>query len=206
MAEGVRRDRARRGIGVLVVMGLALSGWLAYATTIPAGGSYPTANTVHCTLTGKATFKPGLKTGGTAASVAIAFSGKLSACSGTGTGANVTGGTVKATGTGTSNNCTTLATTSLPTITATTKWKVKKKTPKLADTTTKFTSGSVTIGTNITVALSGSATGGAFSGDSASATAVTDQTASQFATACGSKKGLSSFTFKAVGPSSVSLS
>lgn len=40
MVDGMRRNSARTVVGALLALGLALSAWLAYATTTPAGGAY----------------------------------------------------------------------------------------------------------------------------------------------------------------------
>jgi hypothetical protein len=167
------------------------------------------SGTASCTMAkGKLVISPPLSFSGTASSATFTFTAKLT-CTGT---SGVTGGTLSATGTSASNNCTPLATTGLPALTATIDWK-----GKFNPSTIVFSDGNFAIGSGITItapstgpnpAAGTSTVTGSFAYEPAQATFVSDQLLSTFLSGCSSTTGgLTGFTFTGVnGPSKLEIS
>jgi hypothetical protein len=193
------------------VMLVAAAGAFALASVAHAVPPIAGIGTVGtCSLSGKASIKPGLVFGGTLTPVKTKFVGKLTGCSGgSGDGANVISGILKATINSTGvNDCAALAVVGLDAFTATIKWKTAPHTQKVLASTTNIAAtpaGNIVIGaTGITITMNGTnAAGGSFAGNAVTAVAVTDETATTFATACAAK-GLKKFNFTGLnGPSTI---
>jgi hypothetical protein len=196
-------------IALLAAAGALVVAWaggrVAHAAGIQGVGTVGT-----CTLTGKAGIKPGLVFGGAVTPVTTKFSGKLTACSGgSGDGANVVGGKLKAVINSTGvNDCLALATVGLAAFSTNVKWKVAPGTPKLLPTTTNIAAtppGNIIVGpVAIAIHLAGTNDPlGSFGGNATTAVAVTDQTVADFTAACGGK-GVKKFTFTGLnGASSI---
>ncbi len=190
----------------------ALMGTAALAAA-PVAGS----GTVTCSFVGKAKIKPALIIGGTLTPVTTKLKGKLTCTAGTADGATIASGKVKGVITNTAadaNDCLGLATSGLPAFDADVKWKVTPGSPKLSNTTVNFAAtppGNINLagpGGSIQLTLNGvGAAGGSFAGNPIVAVATTDQTLSDFTTACTPpSKGLKQFTFTGVnGTSTLSV-
>lgn len=188
----------------LVLVGLSVSTASAATPKVDAHG------TANCTIwSGKATFKPGLVAGGIASSVAVKFKAKL-VCTGT---SGVASGSLKASGTASSNDC---AAQSDPPVLAsgTIKWKGAVKYNPSAISASNASASIDANNVEIDVPSPGpnppagtTVIMGSFSGQHAVATLLTDQTGTAFAATCASKKGVKSVTFTGVtGPSTFKIS
>ena len=183
----------------------AVGGGAAQAMKIPVNAS----GTAHCSVAGKATLTPSLVIGGTAASVAFRLKGNL-VCTGT---SGVVRGKLAASGTTSTNDCT--SEDSPPTLaTVTVKWNAPGV--KLNPSVITASNGLATISADdvlIQVPSPGpnppagtTSISGSFAGEHAVASLVTDQSGTDFITACGSKKGVKVMTFSGVhGPSTFDI-
>ena len=208
--------------GAALALTLATVGGAAWAAAPIAG----VGTTGTCLFTGKAQIKPALIIGGTQTGGVTKVGGKLGTkttpCSGgTGDGSGIIAGSVKGVigpGTG-SNDCLALATTGLDPFKLGVKWKGSKGSPKLDPTTIAVAAtppGAINLagpGGSIQITLTG--TGAAtdakgkpqsFVGNTFTSVATTDQTLTDFTTACTPPaKGLKGFTFTGLnGPSTFS--
>ena len=124
---------------LLVVIGALVPPAMGVAGAAPEPKTAATGS-VHCTITGKVAFKPSVKS--TTAGVTVRFNGKLTSCTAADQGA-VTGGTIKGTAVADPDpNCDALTDPLATSIQFTVKWKTKKPTPKLLDTTALAATGS----------------------------------------------------------------
>ncbi len=191
--------------------------WVALATTLMLGAGGPAADgatvatgSVSCTWTGQASIRPPVVFGGTAKYLKVRFRGKLSSCTGSqGGGVTIVGGTLRASGVASSNDCLSLIG-GMPPMTGTVRWRVAPGTPRVVPSALLFTGGGFGLGSAVTIYLPGGETSfvtGSFVGDATTATIVTDQLTSAFADGCGSRRGVSGLTFTGTnGPSSITLS
>lgn len=182
-------------------MALVASGVLALSAVLIGPASAKVTGDVTCTLTGSATIKPGLplNSPGNATKklkTTTTFIGTLSNCTGaqlgTKKGAQIDGGTVKATGKTTTAvgqalpSCTALTAPTAPTVLkASVKFTGGGKT--LATSTAKLTVGAATIdgSANVSFPASGPVSGGSgFKGQTLTATAILDSSALELATTC----------------------
>ena len=100
----------------------------------------------------------------------------LSACTGTGNGADITKGVSKGSETTATNSCGALVGTQTNTLTTTTKWTVKPAKPKLNPSTVVFTTEIGNVGPPVSFDAAGSVTAGSFVGNSAGTHAVIQET------------------------------
>jgi major membrane immunogen (membrane-anchored lipoprotein) len=161
-----------------------------------------------CTVSaGQLVVAPGLTFGGTATSATFTFTGTLT-CTGT---SGVTGGTFTATGSSTSNNCSTLAGTGIPSISATIDWN-----GDFAPSNIVFSDGNFSLGTAITILLpsigpappTGTTTvTGSFAFEPVTANFLADQTIGALSAGCNDQTtGLTGLTFTGVnGPSTLDI-
>jgi hypothetical protein len=165
----------------------------AHAGAPPVNG---TGAVGACATTGQIKIKPALVTGGTSPTVLSVQTkppkGVVGPCPGaTVDGATVISGKAKGSGTGTTNDCTSLLGSSPSNLVLIEKWKVTKGSPKLAPSTITITS--QTGGVSSSPAghgefiVSGTVTAGSFVGDTVTADLVTDQDVTELLTACGAK-------------------
>ena len=146
-----------------------------------------------CTLNGAITAKPALTSKGGKPAV-LTLSGSITKCTGSTkkSGVTITGGTVKATSKVANNSCTGLIS-KLPALSGTVSYTSKggKATP----TSVRYSAGSVTSTSPITVKYPGSGatskSTGSFAGTKGSATAVVKQSVAALLSECGSSKGAS---------------
>ncbi len=194
-------------LAALVVVGIG--GSAAGASHVASTARANASGTATCTMSkGKLVVSPPLSFTGTAPSANFTFTARLT-CTGS---SGVAGGTLSATGTSASNNCTPLATTGLPTLTATVDWK-----GKFNPSTIVFSDGNFAIGSGITITVpstgpspvAGTSTiTGSFAYEPAEARFVSDQLIDAFLSGCSSTTGgLSGFTFTGVnGASTLDIS
>ncbi|MCU1426124.1 MAG: hypothetical protein JWL83_124 [Actinomycetia bacterium] len=182
-----KRLLAATGVATLVAM-TAVSG-PAFAASPPIDGT----GTVGCTITGgKASFNPGLVSGGTATSEAIKIKITVTCNSGTGDGANVASGKISGTLHSNSNDCGNLLGPTAVTGNLTAKWKVDPHTAKLNPSVTSVSTitGGVDGTGHATFTTTGPVNSGSFNGKTANGNASTTQTAADLGAACSSSKGL----------------
>lgn len=186
---------------IAVVLAVAGAFSMMSAHSAFAGGKINGTGTVSCTFLGKAKIKPALTLSGGPTAVSTKIKGALSGCSGTGDGMSISVGKVKGLVAGTTNACAALGTDGLEGFDATVKWKGSEK---LNASTVHFAAtppSSINLagpGGSIQITLNGTMDAmGSFPGQAVVAVVDTDQTLTDFTTAC-SGKGLKSFTFTAV--------
>ena len=207
----VRRTVVFAVVSVTLLVGITLGSGRASAvagtnTTTQARDAVAASGTIGCTM-GKGAMKlsPGLYFGGTATSVTYSFTAKLTCTTGS---SGVKGGTITASGTGTSNDCGVLASAGIPTLTGRITWK-----GKFAPSSIVVSNGNFDItGTVISIILPSSgptpAAGtttisGSFADEPATMTLVADQSLTTFGAGCyNTTKGLTGFTFTGVNGAS----
>jgi hypothetical protein len=108
---------------------VSLGLWVAPAGAAPAPPIDGTGSAT-CNLIGKMAVKPALITGGTATSVSVKITSKLTGCT-PDVETRIIGGSLTATGTWPTNDCDSVAATGLPTMQWTVKWRVAKGSQKL---------------------------------------------------------------------------
>jgi len=218
-----------RSISALVGTLALLSGALTAPHVATAGGLVGTGSVGLCDFTGKQKLKPPFLIGGTSTPVTTKLTGKLGAktklkvaCSGgSGDGAHVIGGTLKAVNTSAApNDCLGLVSVGLPSFTVVIKWKVAKGTPKLAPTTWNVAAtppANVNLsGPNGAIQFTLTGTGAAtdvkgkpqsFAGSTMVGIGTTDETLTDFVTACTPPaSGMKAFNFTGVnGPSTFQM-
>ena len=159
---------------------------------------------VHCTITGKVAFKPSVKS--TTAGVTVKFNGKLTSCTAADQGA-IAGGTIKGTAVADPDpNCDALSDPLASSIQFTVKWKTKKPTPKLLDTTALAATGSSGLD-DATGAIVADTTAtpmpsGSFVADTLVLHLVLDATGSAIPTICTAKHATHSIKFTGVNGAS----
>jgi hypothetical protein len=192
---------------IRVVAGFFGAAMIALAPSAMAQAIDGTGAVGTCPTTGKISIKPGLVAGGTLPDALKigTKTPKLAICSGgTGDGAHIVSAKSKGTGTGTTNNCSTLLGPQPSNLSITVKWKTDG-TVKLNPSTITLTSQtggiSSTPPAHGSFVATGTVTAGSFTGDSVSATIVTDQDLVEISTACGTAmapgKGLKKISFGA---------
>jgi len=186
---------------VSLVIGAALATSAAVAAPVGAVTPINGVGTVSCLVKGSVTYVPPLIAGGTV-STTITLSTTEFSCTGTGNGANVTGGSSKTSHVSSTNDCATVLTAPFQTSQGALKWKVLAHTTPLNASTIQFTSGSSSLGPPITTDSSGSSTAGSFNGDTATAHAQIKQTLAQITAACTPPKGKGLKSLTIVSPQS----